>query len=52
MGDTGEYLRPHKEACSMFNTLAQHHFSSQNGIAARANPNITLDVRDLGLRGV
>lgn len=30
--------------------LAQHHFSSQSGTATRAGPNLTLDVRELGLR--
>lgn len=31
----------------MSDMLAQHHFSSQNGTATRAGPNVTLDVRDL-----
>lgn len=44
------YLSPHKGASSTSDMLAQHHFSSQNGTATRAGPNITLDVRDFGLR--
>lgn len=44
------YLSPHKGASSTSDMLAQHHFSSQSDTATRAGPNITLDVRDLGLR--
>lgn len=44
------YLYPHKGASSTSDMLAQHHFSSQSGTATRAGPNLTLDVREFGLR--